>query len=1057
MLAAVLLALTVLPAQSPTGEIAGVVRDPSGAVVPQAEIQVTNQNTGERKSATTNSSGEYVLTQLGTGTYTASVKPPAGFRSLEQKNLALTALQSLRVDFRLEIGEATQTVNVTAETALVDTRSALYGTLVDDRRIKDLPLNGRNALDLMRLIPGVNSVGTSIRPSFGQQAMRINGGRQTGVNFLLDGGAINYFHRGVGLQVPPPDALQEFRAVTVGTPAEYGRGSVVISAVTRSGSNDFHGSLWEFLRNDAMDARNFFAATTPKLRFNQFGVAGGGPILIPKLYNGRNKTFWFFTYQGLRIREDQLSPVSTPPTADQLRGDFSAVRGGVLDPVTNLPFPNGIIPTSRFDPVAARLNTEYVPKANAADGTYRTQVSRPTSGNQYVGRLDQVIGSRNRLSFRFFTDASAGVDSFTGSSFAGYNSFVSSQDYKTATIEDTHTFSTRLLNSLRATFTRFDYRENNSSRITLKELGATNFVHAGGSITLPQITIVGRYNLGVGRDRQRLSDGVSLADDVSLSLNRHQLKFGFDIQRNRFLYRDNANSGGNFRFDGSQTRDALADFLLGRARTLQQASPLDTDQRYTPLSFYAQDTWRVGSRVTLSLGLRIETYPAWKDQYGKLTSFVAGARSERFPTAPVGLVFPGDSAYPYRDDHNNLGPRFGLAWDVFGTGRTSVRASYGIFYEPLTAEMAGGVLAPQPFGLVTNLNVVQLSSPYAGQVNPFPYTVDSKNANFVTPISIPKSYSSNLRTPYTQNYSIGVQHQLGNSYLVEAAYVGNVGRKLPFLRELNIARITPDATARNLSARRIYAPNFETIGQLYSDGNSVYNALQVQLQKRLSRGLTFSTNFTWAKAIDEISLTNAVAQLSQQSYQNPLDRRGERALADNDIRRRWASSFLYELPLLRGTEWYARVLGGWELGGIVVLASGNPFGVVSGQDISASGIGNDRPDLVGDPRLDSGRNRAQKIDRYFNTAAFRANQPLQFGTSGRNIVTGPGSFGFDTSLSKSFRLFESHRMQLRFDAFNLPNFVNLSSPDGTLNSPRFGKIGSAGSARILQVSAKYTF
>lgn len=255
-------------------------------------------------------------------------------------------------------------------------------------------------------------------------------------------------------------------------------------------------------------------------------------------------------------------------------------------------------------------------------------------------------------------------------------------------------------------------------------------------------------------------------------------------------------------------------------------------------------------------------------------------------------------------------------------------------------------------------------------------------------MSIPKSYSPDLRTPNTQNYSLSVQQQLGGSYLLEVAYVGNTGRKLPFLRELNVARITPDASPRNLSARRIYAPNYESIGQLYTDGNSVYNGLQVQLQKRFSRGLTLSTTYTWAKAIDEISLTNAVAQLSQQSYQDPLNRRAERARSDNDIRHRWASSVLYQLPLLRGNQWYAKLLGGWEAGGILIASTGTPVGLLVGQDISASGVGNDRPDVVGDWKLAAGRDRAEKIQRYFNTAAFRANQPLQFGNAGRNVVGG---------------------------------------------------------------------
>ena len=640
--------------QSPTGEIAGVVRDSSGAVVPNATITIVNQNTSERKSAVTNESGEYVAPLLAVGVYTVSAGM-SGFRTAERRDLVVSALQNLRVDFSLEVGETTQTVEVIAETPQVDTRSAIHGMLVDDRRVRDLPLNGRNALDLVRLMPGVNSVSTTIRPSFGQQTMRLNGGRQTGVNILLDGGSLAYFHRGQGLGLPPPDALQEFKVATVGTPAEYGRGAAVVSGVTRSGTNEFHGSAWEFLRNDAMDARSFFSTNVPKLRFHQFGVTAGGPVRIPKLYNGTNRSFGFFSYQGLRIREDQLSTSATPATPEEVRGDFSRVAGGVRDPLTGQLFPSSQIPQSHFDPVAARVLQDYNPPANRPNGGYVTQVSRPTDGNQFLGRFDQVVTQNNRLNVRYFIDNNAGADNFPqGTSFTGFSPFENSLRMQTATVEDTHTFTPTVLNALRVTYTRFNYLENNTVRLTLVELGGTDFTHAGGAVTLPRLDVVGRFILSPGRDRQRLSDNLDMSENLTWSQSKHQWKFGVDVQRNRFLYRDNNHTGGQFRFDGSQSRDAVADFLLGRARSMQQASPLDSDQRYTVLGLYVQDAWKVHPRVTLNLGLRYELFPAWEERYGKLTSFVEGARSTRFPTAPANLVFPGDEAYPYRDDRNNF-------------------------------------------------------------------------------------------------------------------------------------------------------------------------------------------------------------------------------------------------------------------------------------------------------------------------------------------------------------------------------------------------------------------
>jgi len=1045
-----------MSAQTPVGEIVGVVRDQSGALIPNAEITAVERNTNARKSVRTNDTGEYVLPLLPVGTYSVTAAM-TGFRTAERRDLALSALQNLRADFTLEVGEASQTVEVTAETPQVDTRSAVHGMLVDDRRVRDLPLNGRNALDLVRLLPGVNDVSTTIRPSFGQQTMRLNGGRQTGVTLLLDGGSLAYFHRGQGLGMPPPDALQEFKVATAGTPAEYGRGAAVVSAVTRTGSNELHGSAWEFLRNDAMDARSFFVARVSKLRFHQFGATAGGPLWLPKLYSGRNRTFFFFSYQGLRIREDQLSTNATPPTPAELAGNFSHVAAGVRDPLTQAPFPGGQIPASRFDPVSAKVLQQYVQPSNRPGGGYITQVSRPTSGNQFLNRLDHAISAANQVNFRYFVDNNAGADNFPqGSSFPGYSPFENRLRMQTATLEDTHTFTPNLLNTLRATYTRFNYLENNTVRSTLVELGATDFVHAGGAITLPRLDVTGRFTLSPGRDRQRLSDNVDLAENLTWSTSRHQWKFGAAVQRNRFLYRDNNNSGAQFLFDGSQSRDALADFLLGRARSSQQASPLDSDQRYTVIGLFLQDAWKVHSRVTVNLGLRYELFPAWEERYGKLTSFVEGARSTRFPTAPAGLVFPGDSAYPYRDDRNNFGPRLGIAWDVFGNGRTAVRTSFGVFFEPLTAEMAGGVLTPQPFGLVVNRDVTQLSAPYRGGVNPFPFTVDPANARFVLPVSIPKSYSPDIRIPYTFNYNFGVQQQLGGHYMLDISYVGNTGRKLPQLRELNYARLVPGAATGNTNARRIYAPTYTSIGQLQTVGNSVYNALQAQVQKRFSAGFTLNASYTWAVAIDEWAW-NAFAQLSQQSYQNPLDRRADRGKMDDDVRHRLAASFLYAIPAPASRAWSRRLLGGWELGAIAIAATGSPFTVVSGRDNSLSGVGNDRPDVIGDWRLPDGRSRDERIARYFNPAAFRANAPLTFGNAGRNILFGPGSLSLDTSLSRSVALTESHRLQLRFDAFNLPNRPNFGDPNATLTSPQFARIQSAGAGRILQVSAKYLF
>jgi len=1047
LLALVCASLSVV-AQSPKGEIAGIVRDATGAVVPNAEVVAVNQNTGEIRTAQTGADGQYTLPLMPVGIYRLTTGKP-GFRTTERKDIELSGLANLRVDFRLEVGGVAESITVTTEVPQVDTRSAMQGMLVDDRRMRDLPLNGRNAVDLVTLIPGINVTQTSYRPDVGQQRIRLNGGRQAGVNFLLDGGSIQYFHRGQGLELPPPDALQEFRVVTVGTPAEYGRGAAVLSAVTRSGTNQFHGSAWEFLRNDDFDARSFFSNVVPKLRFNQFGFTAGGPVR-------RNKHFFFLSYQGLRIREDQVGSSGIPPSDAQRRGDFSAVSGSITDPLTRQPFPGNQIPQARFDTVATKVLADYVPAANRPNGQYIAQVSRPTGGNQWLGRWDGNLTDRHRLTFRYFIDKAAGVDQFAGSNFPGYSPFENGLRMQTAMLEHMYILTPSLLNSVRVSFTRFNYAEANTVHKTLVELGATDFVHAGGWPTMPRLMVIGYFTLTPGRDRQRLSNNFDLSENMTWTRGTHQVKFGASVQFDRFRYLDNNNTGGEFRFDGSVTRNALADLLIGRAQQLAQASPLDMDQRANVQGYFVQDTWRVMPRLTLNLGLRYEFYPAWKERYGVLASYVAGARSTRFPNAPQGLVFPGDQGFPYVDSYDNFAPRFGLAWDVFGAGKTALRASYGISYEPLTAEMGGGVLLPQPFGLTNTLNApYALSAPYRGVVDPFPYQVDPGKAVFVQPIQIPKAYDPGVRPPYTQNYNLGIQQQVTRTLMVDIAYVGNVGRKMPGIREANPAVYRAGATTGNTNARRVLAPVYQSIGMLYADGNTSYNALQAQVAQKFGKGLTFTSSYTWAKAIDEYTGSSAYAQVSQQNPQNPWDRRADRARHDNNIAHRWVSSYLYELPFLRGAQWYARAFGGWELGGILTLQSGQPINIVSGRDNSLTGVNFDRPNVSGSPQLPSDRPRSQLLARFFNTAVFTANAPGQFGNAGRNIGDGPGLVTWDVSISKAFRVAESQRLHFRWDAFNLPNRPNFNAPNSTLTSPAFGRIQGSGSGRVMQLSLKY--
>ena len=1047
LFACFLLTAVCVFAQSTTGEIAGTVTDPTGAAVPGVGITFTNENTGEVKVVESGATGDYLATQLQVGTYQASVQSE-GFRTVERPGIALSALQSLRVDFVLELGQVTETVTITSQAPQVDTRSTQIGMTVDDRRIKDLPLNGRNPLDLVRLVPGVQRVSTTIRPSFGQQNMNINGGRHFSVNYLLDGGSMSYFHRGQGLILPPPDAVQEFRVSTTGVTAEHGRGFSVISAVTRSGTNEFHGSVWHFLRNDALDARNFFSRTVPKLRFNQFGGTIGGPI-------ARDKSFFQFTYQGQRIREDRLR-TAFPATADERVGNFSGADP-ITDADTGNPFPGNVVPASKLDPVAKFMLDGWVPLPDRPNGSFVTQVSQPSDDNQYLTRIDHNLTDRHKINFRLFYDHNQGADPLRNADFVNYGPNPRFNRMQTYTLEDNYLITPTFVNTIRLTYTRFNYQESIPFDDDLADFGATDFNHAGGVVkSRPLVQITNRFRLGPGRHRQRLSQNYALSWNMSWVKGNHNFKWGLDTQRNQFLYRDNRATGSEWQFTGNRTGLPMADFVTGRARRVRQASPIEFDHRYIQSGIFFQDSFKIRRNVTMTVGVRNEFYPRWEEQQNQQTAMVPGATSSFIPDAPDGLIWLSDSQFPYQDNLVNIAPRFGVAWDVFGNGRTSVRTGYGVSYDPLTAEMAGGVQALQPFGASVDLNEpFALAAPFRGTLNPFPFIFDPSSPNFVFPVTIPKGFAVGLRNPYMQTYNLTLQQQVTDNLMVEIAYVGNVGRNLTYNREQNMAIFGEGATGRNTDARRIYQ-GYGSIGELNSGASSTYNSLQLQIQRRFSRGLTFQTAYTYGRAIDEVLTSSAFATVTQNGLQNPSDRSAERGRGDFDIQQRLVGSFLYEIPAPRGVM--SKVLGGWELGSIITLQEGRPFHVDAGRDRSLTAVRHDRSQVVGDPALPSNRSRGEKILHWFDADAFALAPEGSFGNSGRNNLQGPGLFNLDVSLRKKFSINERHSVDFRVDFFNLPNNPNFGTPRrGSATDRRLGQITGAGSGRIGQFSLKYMF
>ena len=1049
LLSLLLVLATGLFAQAPVGQVFGVVRDTSGLVVPNVSVIVEEQGTGQRYQTTTNEAGDFLVRALPPGEYSVAAESQ-GFKKAVRQGITVTALQNVRVDLTLEVGPVSQSVLVTADAPQVDTRSGTVGALIDEKRIVDLPLSGRNLVNTFNLAPGVTNIASANNVSYNQQRVNINGNRIFSTNMQLDGGSMYYAHRGQGLLMPPPDAVEEIKVISAGMTAEYGRGTVVMSAVTKSGTNEFHGSLWDYFRNDNMDARKFFDLGKAKLRYNQFGGTIGGPIL-------KNRLFFFGAYQGLRVRQDTTnSTPQFPPTAAERTGDFTASNPAPIDPLNNQPFPNRAIPQNRMDPVALKL-VARMPLPNAATGRLASLASSPVTADDVIGKFDYTLTPSNRLSFRFYMDYQRGLNPFPNNGMGGYaGGAPNSQDMKVITLNYVRVWSPTLLSTMRGSVTRFVYDELNSVNITLEDLGATNFPVGGGPPRLPFIDVSGRINAYPGRDQERAGNSYDFAQDWSWQRGRHEFKWGTETQPIGFNRFADSYSSGRFTFDGAKSKNAMADLMLGTAtRFTQNSNSVQGGIYYIP-AFYVQDTWKATSRLTLTLGLRWEIYTAWRDDQGQLATYIPGAQSRTFSKAPLGMIYQTDPQFNYNTDWVNIGPRIGFAWDVFGDGKTSIRGGYATSYDGIDGE--AGINANQPFSLgITNNNPGPLSNPFANMANPFPYVVNPKTASFVLPAS-PGDYMPNgLQAMYNHNFNLTIQRQLSSTWSIQTGYLGNFARKQLHGEEGNAAVYGPGATTKNTDVRRPLAPLYTGFTAWTTDANSAYNAWQTIVTKRLANNFSFVGHYTWSKAID--TCTNEVVNSCGQ--QDPSNRNGSRALGDYHRTHSAVVSYIYGIPFFKGAPAVLRrVLAGWQLAGIHRLQTGVPVTVNTGSDASLTGVGNDRPNVIHNPALPSDRSKQQKIQQWFDPTAFVTNPVGRYGNAGRNIIIGPGLISWDLSVNKDFPLLrERQKLQFRTDFLNIMNHVNLGQPVATLASPgTMGVIGTqSGSARILQLALRMEF
>ena len=1030
--------------------IFGAVTDPSGAAVSGATVTVLNTGTGTSRQTASGVDGGYVVSQLPIGVYSVSATA-AGFKKFVQDDIRVTVDENRRVNLQLQVGALTESVTVQAEPVQVETRSGTLREVIDSARIVELPLNGRNALQLQYLVAGSGGVVTAGQEQ--NDSVSINGSRPNTNNYTLDGADNHDPYFNTPAVFPNPDALEEFSLQTSSYAADRGRNAgAIMNAVTRSGTNTLHGTLFEFLRNEKLNARNFFSATVPPFKRNQFGGTLGGPVR-------KDKTFFFGFYQRTAERS---SPGSVNPTlisAAQREGNWSGVSAALKDPRGGV-FPNNIIPASRLSKASQNFLAAFVPVPTRADGLYPFASQQKIDDHQAIGKVDHILSEKNRLSGRFLYNWNSNFQVANNTSLPGFLAQIKYRNYSAAGT-DTYILSPNLIN----TFT-FGYNQIDRDQLSIvpgnkswTDFGA-GFVRAfpGDPVVGFDTNVNGYFRPQARYPLHHYRKSFQISEGMNWTRGAHFLRYGVDIRRDLLKLQENFQCDPAVVFRATFTGNAAADFLLGLPSSFTQIAPTANNPRTTEIGAYFQDDWTVSRRLTLNLGLRWDPFFPNSDPEQRFAQVRLGQQSVKYPSAPLGYVFPGDPGVPastIETQYQDWGPRFGFAFDPMGNGRMSIRGGYGIFYSQVRQQANNQVSNDQPFAIqlsVTN-PTGGLDRPYADTGNPFPFQEprtqqEKAGYKFLTPLNVTQ-WDWHFRNAIAQQWNLTVQRELPSSMVATAAYVGSKGNHLFIGNEMNPA--VYGKAGNTVDARRLYYPTFSNITNQTSDGSSIYHALQLTLNKRLTHGLTVLANYTWSKFIDLGSTDGFTPQ-------NPFNIRAERAVSTQDIPHRFVGSFIYQLPALRNAGRVLRhTLGGWEVNGIVTFWSGEPFSVTSGRDNSGNAVNQDRPNVVGDWRIGGDRSKNDRILKAFNTAAFAQNLAGTFGNAGRNILRGDFRNSVDLGVIKDFRVTERHRLQFRGEFFNLANHANLGNPAGGLSSPSFGRITTAGNPRVIQFALKYAF
>jgi hypothetical protein len=1077
------------------------VKDQSGAVLPGVTVKVTQTATGLERETLTNETGSYVLPNLPVGPYRLEASL-AGFRSFAQTGIVLQVNANPVINIALEVGQIAERIEVQADAALVETRSTGIGQVIDNTRVMELPLNGRQVSELIILSGAAVGGGLQNSPrNYPTDIISVGGGSNDGLTFMLDGAIHNDPYGNQPLPLPFPDALQEFKVETSAAPAQYGyHAAGAVNVVTKSGSNQFHGSLFEFVRNRIFNARNTFAKERDGLKRNQFGGVIGGPIV-------ENKLFFFGGLQTTLLRAVPQGNTAFVPTTQMMAGDWTTYTSTACQ--TRAITLQGPFVNNRIDPALySKPAVEMVRRINATaiDGCGRVLFSRKQNFNEYlpVVKVDYQASAKESLFGRYELARSDQPSDYDGKTLLSIANPDTRRRVKSFVLGHTYSISPPMVSSFRGSVLRSTNVKTSSDFFTWSDLGVKGLYYPPGFPKLALLSVTGGVNLWgtAGAPGITNSTLASFSEDVTYVRGAHQIGFGATYAHEMMNYTSSTSAAGNFSFTGSVTGTGLSDFLTGKPVSFIQGRITNEYYSQNYIGLYLQDTWKAGSHFTVNAGVRWEPYRSPYDRSGKgaffdKKRFDQGIVSTIFPNAPAGIYFQGEGGIPdtnawQANNWKRFAPRLGLAWDPKGDGLTVIRVAYGIFFDFPHMHQYGGRRDTPPRGVSITVNSPSLDDPWASVPggNPFPIVLD-KNSPF--PMSGGYTvFPWDMKKPYINQWNLSVQHQIRENWLLSANYLGSNIIHMFYRYEANPAvylpgsscvlsgrTFSPCSTIGNTNQRRVLSLQNPALGQYYSnlivgdDGNTrTYGALVLSVQRRRAKGVTIQGNYTFSHCIDDgyndVIQTSGVVSGGQMQSR----RRANRGNCELDRRHNLNMSTVYETPqFAKGT---LRILAsGWQISGIVHALSGPYFNVGSGTDIALSGTPSSGGNLGVDQRpnqiLPSPYMPNKGVNGWLNPAAFAFPAPGTYGNLGSRNILGPASYRFDVGLTRSFAIREKQSLQVRAEAFNVANHANYCAPpfqgissgnacpDNSLNSPTFGKILNSSDPRIMQVALKYVF